>query len=455
MSLDVREDFPVTTTRLTSPIDGQERPLVYMDHAASTHAPQPVLDAHQRFLSEAYANVHRGAHHLSAVSTEAYEDVRWKCKAFVGARTDQDVLLAVNTTAALDKAAHLVAHEPGRTLITQMEHHSNDLPHRARGPFSHVAIDNQGQLDLEDLERKLERYETKLVAVTAASNVTGIRPKLGTVVDLAHEHGARVLVDGAQALAHVPLDLRNIGDTGGPDFFAAAGHKAYAPMGAAFLVAPEALLDEAPPYRPGGGTVSLVGTDEVLWTDGHERHEGGTPNVPGAVAMGAALDYLRGIGLTRIREHEVQLLNQLVTGLSGTPGVTVLGEAPVEDRVGAIGFTVDGVHHGLVAKILDNEFGIATRNGCFCAHPYLVRLLGIGDDVEDLRDHLRQGGSTREPGFPGAVRASLGLYNTEEEVKRLIDAVATIAAEGWQGSYVWSPERDWVPEKPRAITGST
>lgn len=453
MSLDVREDFPVTSTRLTSPIDGQERPLVYMDHAASTHAPQPVLDAHQRFLSEAYANVHRGAHHLSVVSTEAYEDVRWKCKAFLGARPDHEVLLAVNTTSALDKAAHLVAHEPGHTLITQIEHHSNDLPHRARGPFSHVAIDQDGQLDVSDLEAQLKRYETKLVAVTAASNVTGIRPTLGTVVDMAHEHDARVLVDGAQALAHLPIDLRNIGDTGGPDFFAAAGHKAYAPMGAAFLVAPEEILDEAPPYRPGGGTVNLVGTDEVLWTEGHERHEGGTPNVPGAVAMGAALDYLRGIGLEKVREHELTLLKHLIEGLSEIPGVNVLGDAPVKDRVGAIGFTVDGVYHGLVAKILDNEFGIATRNGCFCAHPYLVRLLGIGDEVEDLREHLRQGGSTREPGFPGAVRASLGLYNTLDEVDRLVDAVSTIAAEGWQGAYEWSLERGWTPRERRPVSG--
>lgn len=445
MSLDVRDAFPVTDTELTSPIDGLERPLVYMDHAASTHAPTPVLEAHQRFLSEAYANVHRGAHHLSIVSTEAYEDVRWKCKAFVGARADQEVLFAQNTTGALDMAAHLVEDEPGVTLITAMEHHSNDLPHRARGPYAHVEVDDQGQLALSDLREKLDTYKTKLVAVSMASNVTGICPPLGEVVDLAHRYGARVLVDGAQALAHLPIDLREIGDTGGPDMFAAAGHKAYAPMGSAFLVAPHELIDEADPYRPGGGTVQLVGTDDALWTTGHDRHEGGTPNVPGVVAMGAALDFLRGIGMHEIRDHEVELIDRMLEGLSGIPGVTVLGDQPAKERVGAIGFTVDGVHHGLVARILDNEFGIATRNGCFCAHPYLVRLLDLEHDVEDLRQHLRDGGSTREPGFPGAVRASLGAYNTAQEVDALVDAVTRIAAEEWEGSYTWTEGKDWHP----------
>ncbi len=447
MSLRVREQFPVTQTTLKSPIDGASRPLVYMDHAASTHAPQPVLDAHQRFLSEAYANVHRGAHHLSIVSTESYEDVRWKLKAFLGASGDHEVLFTQNTTGALDLAAHLVAHEPGVTLITTMEHHSNDLPHRARGPYAHIEVDEGGQLDLADLEAKLERYKTKLVAVTMASNVTGIRPPLGEVIDMAHAYGARVLVDGAQGLAHLDIDLTTIGETGGPDMFAAAGHKAYAPMGSAFLVAPMDLIDEAPPYRPGGGTVQLVGTEEVLWTTGHDRHEGGTPNVPGVVAMGAAIDFLRGIGMGNVREHELELLEPLLAGLEAIPGVTILGDAPAEERVGAIGFNVEGVHHGLVSRILDNEYGIATRNGCFCAHPYLVRLLGILGNADELREHLRRGGSTREPEFPGAVRASLGVYNTRQEVDHFLTAVRSIAEHGWAGEYTWTEGRDWHPIK--------
>ncbi|MDX1611894.1 MAG: aminotransferase class V-fold PLP-dependent enzyme, partial [Candidatus Thermoplasmatota archaeon] len=148
----------------------------------------------------------------------------------------------------------------------------------------------------------------------------------------------------------------------------------------------------------------------------------------------------------QVRAHELELLGPMIDGLNAIPGVDVLGDVPLEHRVGAVGFTVDGVHHGLVSKILDAEFGIATRNGCFCAHPYLVGLLGIGHDVEGMRDRLREGGSTREPDFPGAVRASLGIYNTRTEVDRLVDAVATIAREDWQGQYTWTKGRDWHVE---------
>jgi len=447
MGLDVRERFPVTETTLTSPVDGAERPLVYLDHAASTHAPTPVLDAHKRFLSEAYANVHRGAHHLSEVSTEAYEDVRWKCKAFVGARPDQDVLFTPNTTAALDLASHLVADEPGYTLVTTMEHHSNDLPHREKGATAHVGVTDDGRLDLADLEDKLATYKTKLVAVTMASNVTGIRPPLAEITDLAHSYGAKVLVDGAQALAHLPVDLRGIGDTGGPDMFAAAGHKAYAPMGAAFLVAPRELVNDADPYQPGGGTVSLVGTDDVVWTKGTDRHQGGTPNVPGIVAMGAALDFLRGVGMQAVRDHERELLIRMLDGLDAIPEVDVLGSAPARDRVGAVGFTIDGVHHRLASQIFDNEHGVATRNGWFCAHPYIVRLLGLEDRVDELRQRVHDGGSAREPGFPGAVRASLGIYNTREEIDHFLDAVRQVAGRDWQGSYAYTEGDNWRPAR--------
>ncbi len=440
MNPNVREEFPVLETKLTSAVTGETMPLTYLDHAASTHAPRSVLEEHQRFLSEAYANVHRGAHHLSIVSTETFEDVRWKVAAFVGAPDHHEVVFTANTTEALNVAAHLLAHEEGETLVTLLEHHSNDLPHRARGPVTHVDCLDTGELDLEDLETKLRTRDVKLLAVSAASNVTGIRPPLDAVVEMAHDAGARVLVDGAQALAHTPLDIQNLGD-GGPDLFAAPGHKAYAPMGSSFLTADPELLDAAPPFRPGGGTVKLVSRDDVTWVTGAERHEGGTPNVAGVAALGAALDFLRNQHMDEVRAHERELLTHLHAGLRGIEGVEVYGEVEPEDRVGVATFNVEGVPHALASTILDNEFGIATRNGCFCAHPYLVRLMDMGDEVEPLRERLRQGASTRDPDFPGAVRASLGIYNGEEEVERLLGAVEVLADRAWRGSYTFDEER--------------
>lgn len=446
--LDLRGSFPITRTMLESPVTGQRLRLVYLDHAASTHPPAEVLEAHESFLRGAYANVHRGAHHLSLVSTEKFEDCRWKIRAFTGARKDHEVIFTHNTTGALNLAAHLMAKVPGATLVTQLEHHSNDLPHRARGPVVRVPATPEGRVDLAMYRRALEEHKVKLVALTAASNVTGVMPPLADMVDLAHQHGARVLVDGAQALGHLPLNLAKLGSTGGPDFFAAAGHKAYAPFGAAFLLAAKEVEEAAEPYYPGGGTVRLVSEREVLWSSGPDRHEGGTPNVSGVVALGAAIDFLRGAGMANVRAHELELAHRLLEGLAAIPGVKLLGRIPVEERVGVASFLVEGVPHGLAATVLDHEFGIATRNGCFCAHPYLTMLLGLGD-AEELRARVRAGASTREPDFPGATRASLGIYNSAEEVEAFLDAMRAVAARKWAGKYVHDGE-GWVLDQPGA-----
>ena len=227
---------------------------------------------------------------------------------FVGADPAQQVPIMVgNNTQAIDLASHIMAHLPGKVLTTLSEHHSNDLPHRARGRVLHAGIKPDGRIDLEDVAAKLERGDVKLLAVTGASNVTGVMPPIHRLARMAHAHGARILVDAAQLLAHAPIDVRPVGHKEHIDFLAAAGHKAYAPFGAAMLLAPRELADEAPPYLPGGGTVKWVTEDSALFAEAPDRHQGGTPNVAGTVAFAAAARFLDHLGMEEVRRHETEL----------------------------------------------------------------------------------------------------------------------------------------------------
>lgn len=401
----------------------EPQPLIYLDQAASTHPPSAVLDAYRRFLEHSYANVHRGSHYLAQAAGDAFEAARERIRCFIAASGDDgSVILLGNTTQALDLAAHLMAPAKGVTLVSLMEHHSNDLPHRARGRVVHFVTLPDGTLDYDDLDRKLDQYDVKLVAVTGASNVTGDRPDVHRVARMAHARGARILVDGAQLLAHARIDVRPEGDPEHIDFLAAAGHKAYAPFGSSFLYAPRALCDAAPPSLPGGGTVAWVTEDAAFYRKSPARHEGGTPNVAGAVALGESLAFLARVGMESISAHERALAARALEGLRGIDGVTVLGHPDPDRRLGVISFTVDGTPHERVARLLDCEAAIAVRNGCFCAQPYLHRLLGLTDTSESRR--RREAGD--EGGLPGAVRASIGIYNDEEEIETLIEKVREI-----------------------------
>jgi selenocysteine lyase/cysteine desulfurase len=312
-----------------------------------------------------------------------------------------------------------------------MEHHSNDLPHRARGRVVHFGVRGDGTLDYDDLEAKLRGQEVKLVAVTGASNVTGYLPDVHRIARLAHAHGAKVLVDGAQILAHAPTDVLPDDDPGHVDFFAGAGHKAYAPFGSSFLFGPTALFDEAPPYIPSGGTVVYVTEDEAYFKKSPERHEGGTPNIAGAVALAAALRFLEEADMAAVREHERALVERTVDGLRKLDGVTLLGHPDPARRIGTLALTIDGVPHELAATILNREAAIAVRNGCFCAHPYLHRLLGL-TDTSELRRRLVAG---EEVDLPGAVRPSFGIFNEEAEVDELLRMLRVVRDRAWKGEY--------------------
>lgn len=428
----IRDQFPITRQRFQVLGEDAPRPLVYMDHGASTHPPRPVLDTYQDFLEHSYANVHRGRHYLSELATDRFEHVSDDILRFIGAESDRrSLILLGNTTQALDLAAHVMARREGATLVSLMEHHSNDLPHRARGRVVHFGVTADGALDYEDLERKLAAGPVKLVAVTGASNVTGYITDVHRIARLAHAHGARILVDAAQLLAHAPLSVLAQDDPGHLDFLAGAGHKAYAPFGSAFLYGPRELFDEAPPYIPAGGTVVYVTEDEAFFKGSPDRHEGGTPNIAGAVALAAALRFLEQAGMAAVREHERALVEKAMAALARLDGVRLLGSPDPAARIGALALTIDGVPHELAASILNREAAIAVRNGCFCAHPYLHRLLGL-EDTTELRRKLIAG---EEVDLPGAVRPTFGIFNTEAEVDELLRMIRVIRDRAWKGDY--------------------
>jgi cysteine desulfurase/selenocysteine lyase len=428
----IRSQFPITRQRFEVVGQGEPKPLIYMDHGASTHPPVIVLDTYKDFLEKSYANVHRGHHYLSQIATDRFENVTDDVLRFIGGDGEKNaVILCGNTTQALDLGAHVMAARPGLTLVSLMEHHSNDLPHRARGNVLHFGVLEDGTLDYGDLETKLREHDVKLVAVTGASNVTGYLPDIHRIARLAHLHGARIMVDGAQLLAHAPIDVGRDDDPGHIDFFAGAGHKAYAPFGSSFLFGPRDLLDEAPPYIPSGGTVIYVTEDEAYYKRSPERHEGGTPNIAGAVAFATALRFLEQVGMDEVRDHEKVLVERAMDGLGKLDGVRVLGHPDPAKRMGALALEIEGVPHELAATILNREAAIAVRNGCFCAHTYLHRLLGLGDTFE-LRRRLVAG---EDVDLPGAVRPSFGIFNTEDEVEEMVRMIGVIRDRAWKGDY--------------------
>ena len=421
----IRDDFPITAQKFISP-DGETRTVIYLDHGASTHPPRSVLQHYTTFLEQYYANIHRGRHYLSQKASDLFDQVIEIVTDFVGADADRDeVIFTQNTTSAVDIAAHILSECEGGTIVTELEHHSNDLPHRRRGEVFRAHATDDGKLDYDEIERLLGEHTIKLVAVTGASNVTGYLPDIHRIARMAHAHGAYILVDGAQLLAHRRVRMRpeDLGEDSAIDFFAAAGHKAYAPFGSAFLVARRDVCDRATPYIPGGGTVAMVTNDDAVYLDGYERHSGGTPNIPGVIALGKALQWLSEIGLDWIEEHEKELTSVLLDGIESIGSFPLLGSIPADERLGVASFNAGHHRDSALSTLLNNRYGIATRNGCFCAHPYLTRLMDIGNTAGYLAAFRR--GEDPEP--PGAVRATIGIYNNHHDVERFLDALNEVA----------------------------
>jgi len=417
-------------------LGGEQGALINFDNSAATPVLRPVLEAVTEFL-QVYANVHRGQSWKSVISTHAYDDAHEMLARFVGADTATNtVILAKNTTSAINRIARRFPFRDGdRVLVTLMEHHSNDLPWRARVPVEHVELDADGALDLNDLERRLRRLggRARVVAVSGASNVTGVLNPIYEIARLAHKHGAKIVVDAAQLAPHRPIDMRPNHDPEHLDYVAFTSNKMYAPFGVGVLVGDKESFSLGPPDEPGGGTIKIVTSEIVEWADLPDREEGGTPNVVGAVALARAIRYLNGLGWEAIAAHEERLTARLLERLPEIPGCELYGPPELGRRLGVIALNLLQIPHALLAAALNYEHGIATRNGCFCAQPYMKHLLRCAPDIDMTSQQAILAGDRAN--MPGAVRVSFGIYNTEAEVDALIAALKSLATSPPRGRY--------------------
>jgi cysteine desulfurase/selenocysteine lyase len=400
MSFDVhriRQDFPI----LSQPQHG--KPLVFLDSGASAQKPRAVIDAMTRCMETAYANVHRGAYRLSEVATDSYEAARGAVARFINALDAREVVFTRNSTEAIN----LVAHSWGRgvmrpdqaVLISELEHHANIVPWQMlrdeRGnPLRVCRVTDSGELDMEDLAAKLADGKVGLVALAHMSNVLGTVTPVERVVALAHAHGAKVLLDGSQAVVHRRVDVAAIGC----DFYCFTGHKLYGPTGIGVLWGKLEHLDRMPPFLGGGDMIESVSFEKSTWAKPPARFEAGTPAIIEAVGLHAAIDYVNAIGMPAIEAHERALVDHAMRKLSDVPGLTLLGHA--QDRGGVFAFALDNAHPHDLSTLLDRA-GICIRAGRHCAEPLHTRF------------GLEQ----------GTARASFGLYTTPEEVDYLAGAL--------------------------------
>ncbi len=420
--------------------DGTHVPYIYFDNGASTPILKPVLEKVNEFM-EWYSSVHRGTGFKSQLSSLMHEHSREIVSQFVNVDLDEHTIIyGKNATEAINKMAHRLIVEPDQViLVSKMEHHSNDLPWRARTKVVHVDIDEKGRLREDDLIAKLEEYKGKIIlfAVTGASNVTGWVNDVHRLAEICHSYGVQILVDAAQLVPHRKVDMRPKDDPGHIDFLAFSAHKIYAPMGTGVLIADKDAFAQGDPDMVGGGTVQIVSLDYTFWANVPEKEEAGSPNTAGIVALAKALLVLDEIGMESIAAHEAELTHYILKRMQEIPGVEIYGGSDPDDlanRMGVISFNVEGLPNAMVASILNHEGGIGVRNGCFCAHPYIKCLLKVTDEQskqmeEKIFRHDRSA-------LPGAVRVSFGIYNTEEEIDVFIDVLKRIANRQWQGEYI-------------------
>lgn len=399
--------------------DGARRPYLNLDAAASTGALRSVADRVNAFLPW-YSSVHRGAGYKSQLATAAYEDARSAILEFAGRDADRDVaVICRNTTEAINHLAYRLRLDPADVVVTTVvEHHANLLPWARVATRRFVECGGDGTFEPAAVEHALDDGPApRLLAITGASNITGWVPPLEPIIAMAHARGVPILVDAAQLAPHRPLPPA-------ADFVVLSGHKMYAPFGAGALIGPRASFETGDPFLVGGGAVDLVDLDEVVWNAPPDREEAGSPNVLGALALAASARGLQHIGWRAIAAHDAHLALRLRAGLAAIPRVRLLGPPTDVQTLPIATFTVDDMPHALVAARLSAEFAIGVRHGCFCAHPYLVRLLGLSDD--QLRAFRVAARGHDRHALPGAVRASAGISTTPADIDRFLDAVSKV-----------------------------
>ena len=422
---------------LTPLLNGRLAPYVNLDNAATTPPLREVVEAVHNFLPY-YSSVHRGTGFKSRLSTRTYDDAHEAIARFVGANPNTNtVIFGKNTTEAINKLAFRYPLGSRDIVVsTVMEHHSNDLPWRSRAQVVRAGVTREGRLDEDDLDRLLAEHGDRiaLVAVSGASNVTGFVQPIHRIARKTHAVGARILVDAAQLAPHRRIDMKPDDDDEHLDYVALSAHKMYAPFGTGALVGRrDTFLQGAPEYQ-GGGTVDIVTATEVEWAGLPDREEAGTPNLVGAMAMAVAARTLMEAKMDALAVHEAMLTAYAIERLRSIPCVTIYGETDPtrRDRVGVIAFNVVGLHHALVAAILGYEGGIGARSGCFCAQPYVARLLGL---TEPARGIPR----------PGMVRISLGAYNTVDDIDAVVAMLGRIVRREYLGDYRLTETGEFCP----------
>lgn len=418
-TIDNIRDYVVGLNEEVTLENGTTTTVINFDNAATTPALQPVMDEVDSKL-KMYGSIGRGFSPKSNYSTDIYNETRDKVLNFFGADPEQYTCVYVNTTTdGLNKLASALIETGEETVLaTRMEHHANDLPWRERCNVIYAEVDEQGRIIYDDIERLLSENKVDYVTVTAASNVTGYVTDVHKVAKMAHEHGAKIIVDGAQIVAHRQFSM--MGDTPEEniDFIVFSAHKMYSPYGGGAIVGLSDVLMEHMPEFYGGGIINIVGDDWQDYKYPPASYEAGSPNYPGVIGMGKAMDILTEIGFDKIQEHEKVLNQRLVDGLKQIDNVIIYGDSEdLSDRVGVITFNFTDVNSYHLATKLADEFGVATRRGAFCANPYAWRLLGLTD--EDVQGFKECGDS----GTPGMIRVSFGIYNTEEEVDQFLEYV--------------------------------